>query len=146
MGVKCWRLRFLSLGIQAMCPLSCARAQVARRAHARKLGAYINVASRKCFLHIFHMHQKEFRWVVVKCCIKEILCAHRLKNACKGVWPVLSCVVSSSHRQCTVGVLVMAELAMGPRWNRNCESLDLNPWPSKWQSHMQATTLSNTNW
>ena len=32
----------------------------------------------KMFLHIFHTCRSKYRWVLVKCCTKEILCAHRL--------------------------------------------------------------------
>src|SRR6218665_2163986 len=33
---------------------------------------------RKQFLHIFHTRRSKYRRVLVECCIKEILCAHRL--------------------------------------------------------------------
>ena len=36
-----------------------------------------------------------------------------LASAYEGGWPVLSLAVSSSHRQCTVSVLIIAELARG---------------------------------
>ena len=36
-----------------------------------------------------------------------------LASAYEGGWPVLSLAVSSSHQQCTVSVLIIAELARG---------------------------------
>jgi len=50
------------------------RTQAVRQAHTRKLGAHINVPS-KNVLHIFHTRRSKYRRVLVKCCIKEILCA-----------------------------------------------------------------------
>ena len=47
-------------------------------------------------------------------------------------WPVLSLTVSSFHWQCTINVLIVAELARERRWSRNLEpnfrpAWDLNP-------------------
>src|SRR5688572_26057368 len=39
-----------------------------------------------------------------------------LASVYEGGWPVLSLTVSSSHRQCSVSVLIIAELARWCRW------------------------------
>ena len=61
-----------------------------------------------------------------------------LASAYEGGWPVLSLVVLFSHWQCTVIVLIIAELARVRIWNRNLEPnfflfRNLNPAPVDWQ-------------
>lgn len=46
--------------------------------------------------------------------------------------------VSPSHRQCTVNVLIIAQLSL----INFCPGWDLNLWPLGWQSIMLTTTLS----
>jgi len=72
-----------------MFPPSCARVRMhtGREKSARKktggwwwtkkLGAHY-ISFEKCFLHIFLTPHSKFRWVMIKCCTKEILCTHRL--------------------------------------------------------------------
>jgi len=38
-----------------------------------------------------------------------------------GRWPFLSLIVSSSHQQYTISVLIIAEWARGRKWDRNLE-------------------------
>ena len=42
----------------------------------------------KCFLHIFHTRRSKYRRVLVKCCTKEIVCAHRLWKIWGNIAPV----------------------------------------------------------
>ena len=62
-------------------------------------------------------------------------------------WPVLSLTISSSHWQCAVSVLIIAELARGRRWSINfCPGRDLNPGPHGWRSNTLTTgPPRNTN-
>lgn len=71
-----------------------------------------------------------------------------LALAYKDGRPVLSLSISSSHRQCTVSALIIAELA---KWNRNlitgfCPLGDLNFQPPHWQSSKLAATQSSFPW
>src|SRR6218665_3624703 len=51
-------------------------------AHTRELIAHRKLIFRpEMFLHIFHTHcSKYYRRVLVKCCTKDILCAHTFKS------------------------------------------------------------------
>ena len=65
-------------------------------------------------------------------------------SANEGGWPVLSLTVSSSHWQCTVSVLIIAESARRCKWSRNLEpnfssGQDLNLWPHVWRSSTLTT-------
>jgi len=62
-----------------------------------------------------------------------------LAMAYEGGWPVLSLAVSSSHWQSAVSVLLIDELAMGRRWNRNLEPKFLS-WP--WFEEPQTSRLA----
>ena len=67
-----------------------------------------------------------------------------LALAYEGRWPVLSLTISSSHWQCAVSVLIIAELTRGRRWSRNlepnfCPGRDLNPEPHGWRSSTLTT-------
>src|SRR6218665_774418 len=57
----------------------CARTQVVKRAHTEKLGAHSNVPFENAFAHYYFIHVT-LNSIQVKCCTKEILCAHRLKK------------------------------------------------------------------
>jgi len=48
-----------------------------------------------------------------------ILCDNVHNYGTVSRWPVLSLAVSSFHRQCTVNVLIITELARGYRWKAN---------------------------
>ena len=72
-----------------------------------------------------------------------------LASAYELRWPVLSLTISSSHWQCIVSVLIIAELARGRRWSRNlepnfCPGLDLIPEPLDWQSSTLLTKPPST--
>jgi len=67
-----------------------------------------------------------------------------LASAYEIWWPVLSLAISSSHRHCTVGVLIIAELARACRWSRTldasfCPGRDLHPRPYGRQSSTLTT-------
>jgi len=57
---------------------ACARAHSSWNEHTQEnLNSHI-CSFNKCVLHIFHIRHSKFRWVLVKCCTKQILCEHRL--------------------------------------------------------------------
>ena len=64
-----------------------------------------------------------------------------LAMAYEGGWLVLSLTVSSSHWQCAVSVLIIAELARGAGGTNFCPGRDLNPEPHGWRSSTLTTGL-----
>ena len=68
-------------------------------AHTRKLGVHVNVPARTV-LHIFHTRRSKYRWVLVKCCTKEILCEHRLWkiNGNIGLVPSITGICRSTNK------------------------------------------------
>jgi len=65
-------------GYQRMFPLRCARAHEPWDERTQENLKRTQIFLPKMFLHIFHTHRYKYIWVLVKCCTKEILCAHRL--------------------------------------------------------------------
>jgi len=66
----------------------CACAQAVRWAHIKDLERTQMFFPRMC-VHIFHTCRFKYRWGLVKCCRKEILCVHRLLKIRGNIGPEL---------------------------------------------------------
>src|SRR6218665_220814 len=73
----------------------CACAHIGRetKAQKKKRGAHINVPSKNVFAHI---RRSKYRRVLVKCCTKELLCAHRLKQIRGNIVPEMAMTTISA--------------------------------------------------
>ena len=93
---------------------------------------------------VFFPHEEEkqsFKLALGQPCVWSVSDFVFLASVCEGRWPVLSLIVSSSHWQCAVSILIIAAFARGCRWSRNlkpnfCFRWDLNPKPLDWQSSL----------
>ena len=80
-------------GLVAIFPLRCARVHTGREmsAHKKSWSAH-KFSFKECFcIHFINVVLNINRWVLVKCCTQEILCAHR-RNKIRGniAWRVMA--------------------------------------------------------
>ena len=114
--------------LSAMFILSCARALEPWDKRTQETLERTQLILPEMFLHIFHTHRFKCRWVLVKCCTKEILCAHRLWKIRGNIGYQTCCtkekINAINYRNILQHVKKLVKISAQLSWNAMITSLE----------------------